>query len=312
MLVLSLFIIVVYSWPWLAWDERLGGHFVFDGVMFLKDGRKLGYSESGLRGDYPVVLFHGTPGARFQAFAHLATRESSGLRVVVPERPGYGLSDVQGHRTLFHHVADIQRLAEGLGIRRFSIVGISGGSAYALACAHKLRDAVDRVAIIAGTGPLCEPELLAASGELEQALVMNTEAGAAYAAGMVSAAGNDPDRVVQAIYDGLSAVDRQHIGESMLSVYRDMLAEALRIPDGILDDYKVLATAWGFPLEEIRVPVHFWHSTQDETVSIRHAEYVAAKIPNAKLHRLTDTGHLATPFASAAAVLEYLKAGDLM
>lgn len=282
---------------------------MFDGVIEVKDGRKLGYAEYGAREGYPVVLCHGTPGARFQGFAHFATRESQGFRVIVPERPGYGLSDAQQDWTLFDHVADIQTLVTHLKIQRFSVIGLSGGTPSALACAHALPHQVERVAILCGVGPLSEPELLAQCAELEQALIHGSAAGVQYVQKMVAAANHYPDAAVEQLYAGLPATDQALISKDILSVYRDMLAEGMRIPEGIVNDYRVLAKPWMFSLNEIQTPVHLWHSTDDEIVGIRHAEYLAELIPNAKLHKLSNVGHIATLFVCGLQVLEYVKTG---
>ncbi|MCL5996723.1 MAG: alpha/beta hydrolase [Chloroflexi bacterium] len=59
----------------------------------LKDGRTLGYAEFGAPGDRPIFLFHGNPGSRLDAT--LGAVEQPGIRVIAPDRPGVGLSDMQ-------------------------------------------------------------------------------------------------------------------------------------------------------------------------------------------------------------------------
>ena len=60
----------------------------------LPNGRRIGYAECGDPSGAVVLWFHGTPGARRQ-FPLLGRRAANklGLRVVVVERPGSGLSD---------------------------------------------------------------------------------------------------------------------------------------------------------------------------------------------------------------------------
>ncbi len=100
---------------------------MFETAIALQGGRKLEYAENGAKAGYPVFLIHGVPGSRFHPFAYLATRDSSDIRVIVPERPGYGLSNAMRDRTLFDHITDVRFLAVSLGIEQFSVVGISGG-----------------------------------------------------------------------------------------------------------------------------------------------------------------------------------------
>lgn len=71
-----------------------------DRHIVLSDGRKLGYSEYGAQRGLPVLGFHGTPGSRFMfRLVHEPARRL-GLRIIAPERPGFGLSTFQHNRTL--------------------------------------------------------------------------------------------------------------------------------------------------------------------------------------------------------------------
>ncbi|MFD1677667.1 alpha/beta fold hydrolase [Alicyclobacillus fodiniaquatilis] len=282
---------------------------MFDGVIEVRNGRKVGYAEYGPKGGYPVVLFHGTPGSRFQVFAHLATRELQEVSIIVPERPGYGLSDVQHQRSLFDHAADIQTLVTHLGIQRFSVIGISGGAPYALACAKALPECIERVSILCGVGPLNDPELLVECDELEQALIARSKAADQYIAQMVAAAQHAPEAVIQQIYASLPPTDQALISKDMLSVLLDTFLEGLCIPDGMVDDYIVLAKPWDFSLHDIQAPVHLWHSTADHKIGIRHAEYIASQVPNAVLHKISNIGHIGTPFACIQQVLNYIRTG---
>jgi pimeloyl-ACP methyl ester carboxylesterase len=49
---------------------------------------------------------------------------------------------------------------------------------------------------------------------------------------------------------------------------------------------------WGFRLEDVTVPVRIWQGTDDRNVPLAHAEYMAAVIPDARLHRYAGEGHL--------------------
>ena len=97
-----------------------------EGRFYLPGGRRLGYAEFGDPNGAVVLWFHGTPGGRRQ-FPLVGRRaaEGLGLRVVLIERPGSGLSDS-------HEYAAV---ADALGADRLGVVGLSGGGPYALSCA---------------------------------------------------------------------------------------------------------------------------------------------------------------------------------
>jgi pimeloyl-ACP methyl ester carboxylesterase len=103
------------------------------------DGRKLGYAEFGDPDGAPVIALHGTPGSRLMfALADQAARER-GLRLIAPERPGYGLSDAKDFPTLHDAAADIISLADSLNLKDFALIGVSGGGPFAIAAAGCLR-----------------------------------------------------------------------------------------------------------------------------------------------------------------------------
>src|SRR5208282_1859736 len=129
-----------------------------DRHIVLADGRKLGYSEYGAQRGLPVLGFHGTPGSRFMfRLVHEPARRL-GLRIIAPDRPGFGLSDYQENRTLSDWANDVSALADKLGLARFGVAGISGGGPYVAACAALLPERVTAAALISPVGPLHSPD----------------------------------------------------------------------------------------------------------------------------------------------------------
>jgi pimeloyl-ACP methyl ester carboxylesterase len=99
------------------------------------DGRTVGITDYGTRGDTAVLWCHGGPGSRREpAYLRVVAREA-GLRIVGIDRPGYGLSTPQPGRTIAGWVPDALAVADHLDIDRFVTVGLSTGGAYALAIA---------------------------------------------------------------------------------------------------------------------------------------------------------------------------------
>ena len=72
-----------------------------EGQIRLKDGRALGYAEYGDPQGKPVLHFHGTPSCRLEgsrpAIGDIAKRLHA--RLILPDRPGFGLSDFKPNRT---------------------------------------------------------------------------------------------------------------------------------------------------------------------------------------------------------------------
>jgi pimeloyl-ACP methyl ester carboxylesterase len=100
-----------------------------------------------------------------------------------------------------------------------------------------------------------------------------------------------PKAAVNSFKKELGEADRRIIDEDAPDM--TFFVEALRQgPQGVLDDYLLWARPWGFALEQITLPVHIWQGDDDKMVPMHHAEAMAARLPNATLHRLPGVGHV--------------------
>jgi pimeloyl-ACP methyl ester carboxylesterase len=107
-----------------------------DGLLRLRDGRALAYREWGDPVGAPVVFAHGTPASRVWCpDPHQDATQASAVRLITVDRPGIGGSDVQLGLTVGGWASDVAELADGLGLERFGVVGLSAGGPWAAACA---------------------------------------------------------------------------------------------------------------------------------------------------------------------------------
>ncbi|MGH9299558.1 MAG: alpha/beta fold hydrolase, partial [Acidimicrobiales bacterium] len=129
-------------------------------IFELPDGRELAFSEAGAADGTPVLAFHGTPGSRRQVLLPLADEAArkAGVRLIAPDRPGYGHSTFQRGRRLVDWAADVASLADHLDLGHFAVIGISGGGPHALVCAALLADRVNRAGVVSGIGPTLSSE----------------------------------------------------------------------------------------------------------------------------------------------------------
>src|SRR5215470_1464685 len=93
----------------------------------LPDGRRLSYAEFGDPRGLPVLAIHGTPGSRFMFGLTSTAARERGLRVVAPDRPGYGHSEYRRNPSLMRSAEDFISFVEGLGLERLAVIGVSGG-----------------------------------------------------------------------------------------------------------------------------------------------------------------------------------------
>jgi len=273
-----------------------------DQTFFLPSGRVLGYAEYGCQTGYPLMFFHGFPSSRLEGrgLDHIA--RSRHLRIIAPDRPGFGLSTFQPHRRITDWPFDVQALAHHLRLSRFAILGGSGGGPYALACAHMLpREMLSAVGVMAGAGPwqagtqdvpmLSRATYLAAKywptgfRGLTDVLVGTLRRGLA------------TRPATRWIDNWLNKVKREHEG---VSTTEERRKRVLRIAfegfaqgaEGFVSEVQLLTQDWGFRFEDVAYDkIRLWHGTQDKNAPVRMARYMAERLPHSVLHEFEGETH---------------------
>src|SRR3954464_15086048 len=125
-----------------------------EGSIRLTDGRTPAYPEHGDPDGWPVLGSRGAPSSRLERHVEDAgAYRRWGVRFIVPDRPGFGRSDPHPGRRVMDWPDDVAQLLEHLGIERFAVLRLSGGAAYALACAYAFGNRVAKVGVLGGAPP---------------------------------------------------------------------------------------------------------------------------------------------------------------
>ncbi|MFC6082734.1 alpha/beta fold hydrolase [Sphaerisporangium aureirubrum] len=255
-------------------------------------GRWLTVAQWGkIDGGEPVFLLHGTPGSRVGPLPRQGLLYRLGVRLITYDRPGYGGSDRHIGRRVGDVAADVRAIAEHLELERFAVVGRSGGGPHALACAALLPELVTRTAVLVGLAP-CEADGLnwfdgmTESNIAEYMIAMQGRSWlAAHLEPTAHKIKDDPNHLVEALYDALTSDDRRVVADTGI---RKMLvnnyAEALRTsPGGWIDDAVAFCSPWGFDPADITVPTYLWHGEDDVFSPVSHSRWLAERIPTAKM-----------------------------
>jgi pimeloyl-ACP methyl ester carboxylesterase len=263
-------------------------------------GRALRVAEYGDLNGHPVLVHHGTPASRLLSDSDVDKAQGQGIRLISYDRPGYGGSDRQPGRAVADCAADVQTIAEALGIDRLAVWGISGGGPHAIACAALLPDLVPAVAVLASPAPWGAEGLdyFAGMGELnvDDTLLQLQDKPAARAkvdAEREEMLHTDPAQFADMMRTLLGPADDAvftgELAEFMVTTTRVALAPGA---DGWWDDGEAELVSWGFELDVIRTPVLLWHGRQDKFVPIAHGQWLADHIPGVEAHLSDDDGHL--------------------
>lgn len=282
-----------------------------DGAVTLQDGRRIGFAEYGVADGFPVLWFHGTPGARHQV-PPLARRAAVdlGLRVVGVERPGIGLSTNHRHESVAGFAADIETVVDRLGFDRFGVVGLSGGGPYTLAVAHRMPDRVVSVGVLGGVAPTVGPQA-ARGGFVPLARTFNGLLGAlatplavtiwAVINGLAPVAGPVYGKATKLMPEGDREVFASDGVEEMF--LGDLISGSRRQCMALIHDAILFGRDWGFDPTEIGAPVYWWHGDADPIVRLDHARNLAEHMPTVTFEVREGESHLGG-FGIAREVLE--------
>ena len=264
----------------------------------LPDGRRLSYLDIGDPEAEPMILCHGLPGSRVMGEYLRIPVERSGARLVVPDRPGIGYSDPLPGRSILDWPDDVTALADALHAERFSVVGISAGTPYALACALRLRERLRHVAII---GPLTRLDLPGVMDGMDRTARLvfeiasrSTRLGRLWMRAIEKAARHQPQLVLARQLMSLHGEDRaiaerpavrRLITADTREAFRQGAATAAEEAALHLED-------WGFNPSQIEQRLHIWQGQQDRRHPPAMGRYLAAQAPDAVLHPVPDGGAL--------------------
>jgi pimeloyl-ACP methyl ester carboxylesterase len=259
----------------------------------LSDGRTLAYTDLGPRDGTPIMYFHGAPSSRLDLIllGLEGTLAKLGVRVVSPDRPGYGGSTSQPGRRLEDWPADVAALADDLGLRRFAVMGPSSGGPYAVVCAALLQERVASAGVIAGVTDMAWPPAWEGL-EPNEVTLMRLGDEAAAAAWCEAQFGHDGSRFAEG-WDLAPADVATLQDEATAAAFVTTVAEAFRQGvAGYAQDITVQARAWTFDPAAVTAPVRVLHGQADTLCPIAHGRHTAEIIPTAQLVTWPDHGHL--------------------
>ncbi|MCA9176670.1 MAG: alpha/beta hydrolase [Planctomycetales bacterium] len=276
------------------------------GAVPLCDGC-LQYARFGPADGAPVFYFHGMPGSRLEPALISEEAWAAGVQLIAINRPGIGGSTRQRDRVL-DWPGRVAAVANALGIGEFSVIGVSGGTPFALACAVCLPRRVRRVAIVSGHAPFRRGLPRGNQDALVRIVGACQGLGSAALALIGAKLRRDPSAAMKSLAKAWTDADRQLVlcSPGNWEKFRLNLLEAFCQPHGLADDIQLLAKPWGFNVCQARcVPVGFWHGRCDELVPPEHAEYMHRELPGSFLCIDPGTSHVTTVKSHAAEFLQF-------
>jgi pimeloyl-ACP methyl ester carboxylesterase len=276
----------------------------------LPDGRTLGYAEHGPSTGRPLVFLHGFPTSRLEAAGVAPTAESHNVRVISPDRPGFGLSSPQPGRRIVDFPADVAALLDHLGLERVPLLGGSGGGPYALACAKLIPERLSQCGVLAGAPPYTLGGDMPLVSRIFAVLVARTpgltERMLSASVGLATWAVNGPAR--KQLDNWLAQQGSEDTAAAREDFMRLMLEGFRQGPAATVEEARLLSTDWEFAFEDIAYDtVKIWHGVHDARAPIGIMRDMAARIPHCSLVEFEENGHFDIHWHLDAVLAEMLK-----
>jgi pimeloyl-ACP methyl ester carboxylesterase len=277
----------------------------------LPDGRLVGYAEYGDPSGLPIFGFHGTPGSRLMFRLADEPARELGVRLIAPERPGFGLSTYQPGRTLASYAADVAALADRLDIARFAVAGVSGGGPYAAACAALLPSRVTALGLVSPVGPMIGDEGAAQIGVGHHVMFRLTPRippllwpifTLGRAAFLYAPLGIYSFLLSRCAPSDWKILTRTEVRRNLLRGVAEGMRPGVK---GGLQEMKLFSRPWRIPFSAIRAPSILWQGTADRNVPPSAAFKLGALIPGCEVNRIEGAGHYWV-FDNVSLVLERL------
>jgi pimeloyl-ACP methyl ester carboxylesterase len=225
-----------------------------------------------------------------------AAARARGVRLIAPERPGYGLSDPRQVASLAQTADDIAAVADAYGLDRFALIGVSGGGPFAVSAAAANLDRVVLLALAGPVGPVADLGRQLRLSRWHRAIFNLVAPSRLGATGFFRALRymvfERPDVAYRLLLRRVRLSDREilvrpEVRANMRAAMREGLRRGV---EGAVQDLRLYCAPWHLQLSEIDVPAIVWQGSDDAVVPPAAAYALAQKLPNCRLD-VIPAGH---------------------
>jgi len=268
--------------------------------FFSRNGKhQLCYAEFGDPKGYPIIFAHGAPGSHVEGLFFDEEAKNFGFRFIVLDRPGMGYSDFNPKQTLLDYPLDVKALAEHLGLKRFGVMGWSGGGAPTLTCGYVIPDLIDFCIPLAGYTQIDSPELASLIPKADRAGYKMLQKKRIWLFNfsflilkwMIKLS---PGTYLKMFKEACSASDLAllDIPQNIKILMADQKLCFAKGHKGVALDARINYQPWHYDLSKIKARIDLFHGTDDKFVPFVFSERNASLIKNCHLHRLEKQGHM--------------------
>ena len=263
-------------------------------LIKLRNGNNIGYAIYGNKKNFPIFYFHGWPGSRFE-LKNIPLKKKKCF-IIALERPGYGISDPISKFKILDWPKIVLEVANKLKIKKFSIIGVSGGAPFALACANTIKNKrLKSIAIVCALAPnkakgmdKGRVGMLLNFGRKPfiSWLIFNFLRMRLLNGNLEKSFNKWKNKISLPEIDlKLFTIDR---GKRLMENFKEAVKHGTT---GVHRDANLYSNYWGFKLKNIKKKIFVWHGDKDLTVPIITNKYYKKKLKNKKIFIKPNEGH---------------------
>ena len=263
-------------------------------LIKLRNGNRIGYAIYGNKKNFPIFYFHGWPGSRFE-LKNIPLKKKKCF-IIALERPGYGISDPISKFKILDWPKIVLEVANKLKIKKFSIIGVSGGAPFALACANTIKNKrLKSIAIVCALAPNKAKGM--DKGRVGMLLNLGRKPFISWLIfnflrvrllnGNLEKSFNKwKNKIPLPEIDlKLFTIDR---GRRLMENFKEAVKHGTT---GVHRDANLYSNYWGFKLKNIKKKIFVWHGDKDLTVPIITNKYYKKKLKNKEIFIKPNEGH---------------------
>lgn len=261
-------------------------------VVSRPDGRRVAAWDYGPMSGTPALVGHGTVTGRTLPPAFVAALHKQGFRPIVPQRPGFGLTDPATGDYLATAADDLDALLDGLRLKSAHLLMRDDSAASAVAFAAKHPERV-RTAMLANPRwpglAVRSPETV--MGSVTKAFLVRPEIVSMF--GEMLRRQTRSDLMADIVRRSANHVpaDREVLARPgvLASMVRDIQAMAARSSDGFAREQSFYARGWALP--EVSGPAP-WLVVECRPLTLPGVEAAFGALPGVRFAELADAGLL--------------------
>lgn len=257
-----------------------------------------------LKGNGPVLLMlHGGPGGYDQSLLDVEMWINEGFSLLAISRPGYLRTPLSTGETFEQQADAIDALLSTLGITEVAILGASAGGPPAIHFALRYPDRVKSLVLMAAVSKEYTVDESQMDSLLGQIFVSGTMADfGVWIFDILTR--RWPSLSLKTSFKEIVDLEPEEVktyakqvmmNPEQVSWYKRFVQTTCPMSPrlvGLDNDLKQLVRVSFTNLSDISSPTLVIHGTADKDVSFSNAEFSASSIPNARLYRIENVGHL--------------------